>query len=116
MTEGTPPPRQPRIEFDGDPTQIVRDDNGIARGGIRLPDVEVPVAHNSAIQQTPDLFSRLLGYHEPFSVEKVTELYGDRSRYLELFADATRSAEAASVVLPRDVEPIIQEARANSPI
>jgi hypothetical protein len=116
MTEGTPPPSQPRIEFDGDPAQIVRDDNGIARGGIRLPDVEVPVAHNSAIQQTPDLFSRLLGYHEPFSVDKVMELYGNRSRYLELFADATRSAEAASVVLPRDVEPMIEEARANSPI
>jgi hypothetical protein len=116
MTEGTPPPSQPRIEFAGDPTQIVRDDNGIARGGIRLPDVEVPVAHNSAIQQTPDLFARLLGYHEPFSVDKVTELYGDRSRYLELFAGAARSAEAASVVLPRDVEPMIEEARANSPI
>jgi hypothetical protein len=116
MTEGTPPPSQPRIEFGGEPPQILRDDNQIARGGIRLPDVEVPVAHNSAIQQTPDLFSRLLGYHEPFPSDKVAELYGNRAHYLELFASAARSAEAASVVLPRDVEPIIEEARANSPI
>ena len=80
MTGGTPPPVQPRIAFDGDPAQIVRDEHGIARGGIRLPQVEVPLAHNSALQQAPDIFARLVGYHESFPVEKVRELYGDRER------------------------------------
>lgn len=74
--EGAPPLVQPRIDFAGDPPAIVRDANGIARGGIRLPQVEVPVAHNSAIQRTPDVFGRLVGSYEPFSVEKVRDLYG----------------------------------------
>ena len=46
--------------------EIARDDNDIARGGIRLPQVEVPLGHNSAIQQSPDIFARLVGYHESF--------------------------------------------------
>ena len=37
----------------GDPPAIVRDADGIARGGIRLPAVEVPVAHNSAAAAEP---------------------------------------------------------------
>lgn len=112
MRQGTPPPAQPRIAFDGDPAQIVRDENGIAQGGIRLPQVEVPLGHNSAIQQTPDIFARLVGYHEDFPVEKVRHLYGDREAYVARYEEATRAAEAASFVLPRDVEPLLAEAEA----
>ena len=113
--EGAPPLVQPRIDFAGDPPAIVRDANGIARGGIRLPQVEVPVAHNSAIQRTPDVFGRLVGSYEPFSVEKVRDLYGSRANYFALYREALRAAEAASVVLPRDVEPLLAEAKANVP-
>jgi len=116
MTEGAAPPIQPRIDFRGDPPEIVRDEHRIALGGIRLPDVEVPIAHNSAIAQTPDLFGRLLGYHEAFPIETVRELYGTRARYLERFTESARSAEAASVVLPRDVDPLIAGAEANCPL
>lgn len=113
---GTPPPVQPRIEFGGDPPQIVRDDNGIACGGIRLPQVEVPLAHNSAIQRTPDIFARLVGSHEAFPVDKVRQLYGSRDGYLTRYEEATHAAEAASVVLPRDVEPLLAEAAAKVPL
>jgi hypothetical protein len=116
LTEGTPPPVQPRITFHGDPAQIVRDENDIARGGIRLPQVEVPVGHNSALQQSPDVFARLVGYHESFPVEKVGQLYGDRETYLARYALATRAAEAAGFVLPRDVEPLLAEGRAALPL
>ncbi len=71
LTDGTPPPVQPRITFEGDPPEIARDDDGIAVGGIRLPLVEVPLGHNSALQQSPDIFARLVGYHESFPAEKV---------------------------------------------
>jgi hypothetical protein len=116
MSEGTPPPAQPRIEFDGEPAEIVRDEHGIARGGIRLPQVEVPLGHNSAIQQAPDVFSRLVGYHESFPVEKVRDLYGDRAAYLARYEEATHAAEAASVVLPRDVDLLLAEAEAAVPL
>jgi hypothetical protein len=44
LSGGPPPPAQPRIEFAGDPPEIVRDEHGIARGGIWLPQVEVRIA------------------------------------------------------------------------
>ena len=116
VRDGTPPPIHPRIAFEGDPAQIVRDDNGIARGGIRLPQVEVPLAHNSALQRTPDLFARLVGSHEPFPVEKVRELYGSRDGYLARYEDATRAAASASVVLPRDVDALLADAVARLPL
>ncbi len=116
MCDGTPPPVQPRIEFAGDPPAIVRDADGIACGGIRLPDVAVPLAHNSAIQRTPDVFGRLMGSHEAFPLEKVRQRYGSRDDYLARYEGAVRAAEAASVILPRDVAPLLAEAAAESPL
>jgi hypothetical protein len=116
MTEGSLPPAQPRIVFGGEPAEIVRDEHGIARGGIRLPQVEVPLGHNSAIQQAPDIFARLVGYHESFPVQKVRDLYGDRAAYLARYEEATHAAAAASVVLPRDVDPLLAEAETMLPL
>jgi alpha/beta hydrolase family protein len=116
VCEGTAPPVQPRIEFSGDPPEIVRDQDGIARGGIRLPQVEVPIAHNSAIQRAPDIFARLVGFHEDFPPEKVRARYGSRAEYLARYTQAVRDAESASVILPREVDPLIAEAVANSPL
>ena len=86
-----------------------------ARGGIRLPSVEVPLAHNSAIQQSPDVFARLMGFHEDFPVDKVRGLYGSRDAYLDRYEEALRAAAAASVVLPRDMDPLVAEAAAAFP-
>jgi Alpha/beta hydrolase domain len=115
LRDGTPPPRQPLIDFAGEPAAVVRDGDGIARGGIRLPAVEVPVAHNSAIQKSPDVFARLVGAHEPFSAERLRELYPTREDYLTRVDAAARADEDASVVLPRDVEGMVAEARAAYP-
>jgi Alpha/beta hydrolase domain len=116
LIDGRPPPVQPRLEFDGEPPTIVRDDDGIARGGIRLPQVDVPLGHNSAIQQAPDIFARLVGFHESFPLEEVRARYGTRAEYLARFDAATRAAEAASVILPRDVDPLLAEAEAACPL
>jgi hypothetical protein len=116
LQDGTPPPLQPRITFAGEPPEIVRDDHAIARGGIRLPQVEVPLGHNSAIQQSPDIFARLVGYHERFPDELIRALYASRDEYLAHYAEATRAAEAASVILSRDVEPLLAEAEQACPL
>jgi Alpha/beta hydrolase domain len=116
MKNRTPPPSQPRMEFAGTPPQIVRDGDRIARGGVRLPQVEVPLAHNSAIQRSPDVFARLVGFHEPFSVEEIRRRYGTRETYLRRYEEATRAAEDAGVILPRDVEPLTTEAALALPL
>ena len=115
LTDGTPPPVQPRITFDGNPPEIAWDGNDIALGGIRLPQVEVPLGHNSAMQQSPDIFSRLVGYHTSFPDEKVRSLYGGRAEYLARYGAATRAAEAAGAILPRDVELLLAEGAAAYP-
>jgi hypothetical protein len=110
------PPVQPRIRFGDTPPVIDRDADGIARGGIRLPQVAVPLAHNSAIQRAPDIFARLVGSHEAFSVDELRRRYGSRERYLADFEEAAQSAESSSVVLPRDVETLMAEAQAACPL
>jgi hypothetical protein len=113
---GPPPPAQPRIEFAGDPPEIVRDEHGIARGGIRLPQVEVPIATNASIPPGDEFTQRLGGSCVPFSDEKLRALYGDAATYLARFEEATRAAEKAGVILPRDVDTLIEDARAQCPL
>jgi hypothetical protein len=108
---GPPPPVQPRIRFAGDPPEIVRDEHGIAEGGIRLPQVDVPVACNSAIPLADDIFSVLYGSSVPFPPAELTALYGDATSYRSRVEEAARAAEKAGVLLARDVEALIDEAR-----
>jgi hypothetical protein len=109
---GTAPPEMARIDFDGDPPEVSRDEHGIARGGIRLPQVEVPIARNSAVPVADDIFSLLYGSSVPFPPDQVRALYGDAATFVARFEEAARSAEKAGVLLPRDVQPLVEEARA----
>ena len=111
LETGTPPPRQPLIDFAGDPAEVVRDEHGIARGGIRLPQVEVPLATNSAIPAPGHPMGFLGGSCVPFPPEKVRALYGQAEDYLERFEQATAALEKAGLILPRDVGPLLEEAR-----
>jgi hypothetical protein len=112
LTTGTPPPTAPRIEFTGDPPEVARDEDGLARGGIRLPQVAVPLAQNSAIPVADDIFSVLWGSSVPFPAAEVRARYGDAATFLARFEEAARAAEKAGVLLPRDVPPLLEEARA----
>ena len=108
---GEPPPHQPLIEFTGEPPEIVRDEHGIAVGGVRLPQAEMPVAQNSAIPLGEDIQSRLQGSSSPFDATKLEALYGDEEAYVAKFTEATMSAVDNGVLLPRDIAPTIDEAR-----
>jgi hypothetical protein len=108
---GPSPPIQPLIEFAGDPPEIVRDEHGIGCGGIRLPQIEAPIATNRANPSSPDRMTRLGGSCVPFAPDKLRKLYGDSEGYLHRFAEAARMAASRGVILPRDVEPLIGEAR-----
>jgi hypothetical protein len=105
------PPVQPRIEFDAD-GEVVRDEHGIAVGGIRLPAADVPVATNSAIPLGPGIYPLLQGSSHAFDADVVRSLYADEATYVAKVTESARAAEKAGVVLPRDVEPLIAEALA----
>ncbi|MET0578021.1 MAG: alpha/beta hydrolase domain-containing protein [Ilumatobacteraceae bacterium] len=115
LTTGEAPPTPPLIDFAGDPPDVVRDEHGIARGGIRLPQVEVPIAQNSAIPVADDIFSVLYGSSVPFPAAQIRAMYGDAATYLARFEVAARAAEEAGLLLPRDVPALVDEARASFP-
>lgn len=109
LTDRTPPPIQPRVEFtaDGD---VVRDEHGIAVGGIRLPQADVPLAQNSAIPLSDDIFAVLGGSSHPFSHDKARSLYGELDAFLDKFQHAAQAAVDAGVLMPREVPRLASEA------
>ena len=110
LIEATPPPMQPKVEFAGDPAVVVRDEHGIARGGIRLPQVAVPIATNTAIPLAEDVFAYLRGSSHAFSAEKLREMYRDKATFLAKFEAAAQQAVAAGVLRPRDIAGLVAEA------
>jgi Alpha/beta hydrolase domain len=111
LVTGSPPRVQPRIEFSGDPPEVIRDENGIALGGIRLPQVAVPIATNSAVASPGSPMGLLGGSCVPFSPAKIRARYGNVESYLEAFEEVARAAEKSGVLLPRATEILIAEAR-----
>lgn len=115
LSDGTAPPIQDRILFDGDPPAVVRDEDGIACGGIRLPQADVPLGQNSAIPLSDDIFAYLGGSSHPFPVDQVLERYEDKAKFLARFESAAREAVAAGVLRPREIERLTLEAAENWP-
>ena len=109
---GEPPPVQPLIEFAGDPAEVVRDEHGIAVGGVRLPQADVPVAQNSAIPLGQDIYSMLWGSSHPFDAAKLDALYADEDAYIEQFTTAAqRGGRQPACCSNATSSPAIAEAR-----
>lgn len=105
---GTPPPTAEPLAFDPDGTKA-RDELGLARGGIRLSQVEVPTALNTG-DNAGELFCRLFGTHVPFTDEQLDELYPQHGGYVGAVARADRAAVRAGYVLPADARTNLVEA------
>ena len=100
-SEGGPaPPLAARGEY-VNPTTLKRNSLGIALGGIRLPEMDVPtgvnLAENSphpAPNPYPDsAFCLLLGQYQPFSEETLTSLYNDYGEYVDKVKADTEQLE-----------------------
>jgi hypothetical protein len=99
---GPPPPPQTRIEFESaDPPTIRRDHYGNALGGIRLPDLAVPIGeHRGNIEV--DIHESLPGYSRPFTAAELHELYPDEEAYLGRWHAALDRGVADGFILPED--------------
>jgi hypothetical protein len=110
---GQAPPEADRLEVttaSGSP-MIVRDADGIALGGIRLPQVTVPVATLSGEKGPSDsTICLLLGSTVPFSGERLTQLYPSADAYLAAYTAATDTSIAAGFALPEDRQQIVDDA------
>ena len=110
---GAPPPRQPPIAVSGNPPAIERDEHGIARGGVRLPDVEVPTGCNTGYNPGAGL-EALVGSTQPFPPTKLNKLYPSHDAYVAKVAAAAIAAREAGVILPRAESDYVERAKASA--
>jgi hypothetical protein len=102
IADGTPPPVGPPIEFEStSPPVIARDSLGLALGGIRLPDIEAPLALNTGSNSGP-VFCLLFGTHVPFADATLHQLYGRRGDWISAFTQASRDAYDAGFIVKAD--------------
>jgi hypothetical protein len=107
LIEGVAPPVQPRIEFVASDhgAEVARDDLGIAKGGIRLPDVEVPTARHTGVGADGTLV--LTGSTTPFADRVLHSLYDGPDDYRAKYRVAADAAVAAGVLLPADAARLV---------
>ena len=110
---GTPPPSAPRLEaVSTDPAAggYAVDELGIARGGIRTPAVDAPVALLRGLGQPdgpPDQlqrFCRLFGTTVPFPPEQLAALYPDHDAFVAAWEESLQRAVEDGYVLEEDAE------------
>jgi hypothetical protein len=124
VTDGVPPAMPPPIQTSGQTAgfwNILRDANGIALGGLRLPAVEAPVARNNGMNlPSPtstnplDGFCILYGTHEPFGEEQLDALYPSHGAYVSQFTRAANDAVKQGVLLRPEAQTLLDEATHSS--
>ena len=99
---GEAPPEAARLETDSSP-DFVRDANGNALGGVRTPQVDVPVATLSGEPGgSPSIICLLLGSTTPLDPGRLAQLYPSVDAYLAAYAEAADAAIDAGFVLEED--------------
>lgn len=104
VRDGSRPPAAPRLDIRAG--RLVPDELGNARGGIRSPHLEAPVAVLSGLGNGGHPISILCGRTEPFTRQTLLSLYHSRAAYLGRVADTTAAAVEAGFVLQEDSEEI----------
>ena len=113
---GAAPPIAPRGQYLGDDS-LDRDEFGIAKGGIRYPDVTVPTATNDGVNALApggglfSAFCQLFGSSTPFSSEQLHGLYADQGDYLAQYIEAADAMVGTGFILQEDADRLKQDAR-----
>jgi len=107
--DGTPAPVAPRLERTAEGV-VERDGSGNARGGIRLPRIDVPVAAFAPTSPGP-LFCPLTGTQTPFGDDELAALYPTTADYVAAVEDSGARGVAAGFLLPPDAEALVESAR-----
>jgi hypothetical protein len=118
VRHGTRPPGAPWLETEPGPEPVLaRDDLGIARGGIRTPWVDAPVAALSGQGYAGEVFTALFGSTHPFDRAQLARLYPEgRGGYLTEFERRLDEAIGAGFILAVDRDEIMSLASAACPL
>jgi hypothetical protein len=118
VRHGASPPGAAWLESEPGPEPaLVRDDLGIARGGIRSPWVDAPVAVLSGKAYDGEVFTAMFGSTRPFAADQLARLYpGGRGEYLATFERRLEEAIDSGFILPADRGEILALASAACPL
>lgn len=105
VTTGVAPESMPRIELNEN-FRIVRDSDGLAKGGIRLPPMEAPTGINRGDECT------FWGSFQEFLVTDIRARYPSHQDYVAAVAAAAMANVAEGSLLPEEALLYIEEAEA----
>jgi hypothetical protein len=111
VTTGIAPPRADPIETDT-AGEIVRDEYGNARGGVRLSYVDVPFATYIASTAGETMFQRMIGLQVPLSKEQLAALYPTHDDYVAKVKASVENLVRDRWIFPSDGDEILREAEA----
>jgi hypothetical protein len=113
VRDGTPPARAPRLEaIDPNGSELVRDELGIARGGIRTTWVDAPSSVLSGDSPGGEGFMFLFGKTVALSDATLARLYpGGPEEHYKRFEEATAQALREGFLLEADADEIRALAR-----
>lgn len=109
VVDGEPPPEAPPLEVEGE--AIVRDERGIARGGIRTPAVDAPISVLTG-EAPPggSALCMLFGQTRPFEAATLAELYPTHQDYVDAVTESAEAAVTAGFLLQADADEMITAA------
>lgn len=126
-SEGEPPTLRAPRQLPAAVIQVPkRDQDGNARGGVRLPDIAVPTGTNGGQNQPQTFTCMLVGSFLPFARTKaerehtadarpsIEERYHGRDNYVNRVRIAAQDLVARGFLLPDDAAVIIQEAASSN--
>ncbi|MQY10471.1 hypothetical protein SRB5_05790 [Streptomyces sp. RB5] len=105
--QGRTPPHAPYLEFAG--TEPVRNELGLAQGGIQLSQVAVPTALNTG-RNTGQSFCTLFGTHVPFDGSVLDALYPNPGGYIGAVARTDAANVRAGYLAAADARENLREA------
>jgi hypothetical protein len=108
ITQGRAAPSFPRIEVEAArPPRLRRDDHGNAVGGIRLPELEVPVAAYRGMATGIGL-PPLFGAARPFTDDELRAMYPSRRLFEARWRQVVDDLVTAEAIRPEDATAMAQ--------
>jgi hypothetical protein len=108
VERGIAPPAAPPLRFNSDGTKV-RDELGLAQGGIRLSQVAAPTALNNG-ENSGESFCRLFGTHVPFDQARLKQLYRLQGLYVAAAVRADANNLRKGYLLPLDAAQNLKDA------
>jgi hypothetical protein len=112
VADGTAPPTGPPI--DTAEAALRRDADGNVIGGIRTPAVEAPVAALSGANATDSVICQLFGATDPFTPDRLADLYPTHDDYVEAVTASADDALEAGFLREAERDSLVAEAEAAS--